>query len=118
VGVSPVIIADAGQRRITVKVPRSVLGDTPESWQYAVVMLSQDGYPAAGVWRVRDVEVSAAQWRLGGAPAADASHTRIIDWVWPAAGIQEAALSTYKSSANLSALTPDDFAQLQMLSPQ
>ncbi|OQA97471.1 MAG: Glycosyl hydrolase family 57 [Chloroflexi bacterium ADurb.Bin222] len=118
VPVSPVIIADAGQRRITVKVPRSVLGDTPESWQYAVVMLSQDGYPAAGVWRVRDVEVSAAQWRLGGAPAADASHTRIIDWVWPAAGIQEAALSTYKSSANLSALTPDDFAQLQMLSPQ
>ncbi len=109
------IIADAGQRRITVKVPRSVLGDTPESWRYAAMVLSQEGYPAPGVWRVREVDVTGAQWRFGGAAAADATHTRIIDLVWPEAGVQEKALGTYTSSSNLSTLSPDAFAQLEML---
>lgn len=115
---SVTIIVDAGQRRITMKVPRIALGDAPERWSYAAMVLGQEGYPPPGVWRVRTVDINAAQWSFGGAPAADATHTRIIDLVWQETGIQEAALGTYKSSTALSDLGPDDFAQLQMLTPR
>jgi len=108
------VIADPGQRKITVKVPRSVLGDDPGAWRYAVVVLGQDGFPAGGVWRVRDVEPTAAQWRFGGGPD-DATHTRILDIVWPNAGEQEPRLSAYTSAGNLRGLVPDNFAQIPML---
>jgi alpha-amylase/alpha-mannosidase (GH57 family) len=119
-----VVIADPGQSKITVKVPRAVLGDDPENWAYAAAMLGQEGFPAGGVWRVRDVEPSAAQYRFGGAPAGITNHTRIIDLAWPAdAGstpTQEEMLSDYPPSqeADLDALGPDDFAQVRMLQPQ
>jgi carbohydrate-binding DOMON domain-containing protein len=113
-GVIPEIIVDPGLSQITIKVPQEVLGDDPASWAYAATVLSQDGFPSTGVWRVRDVEPTATQWTLGGAPD-DASHTRIIDLVWPVAGQQEALLSAYTSSEQLSNLTADDLAQLPML---
>ncbi len=113
-GVIPGIIVDPGLSQITIKVPQEVLGDDPASWAYTAVVLSQDGFPSTGVWRVRDVEPTATQWKFGGAPD-DASHTRIIDLVWPVAGKQEALLSAYTSSDQLSRLTPDDLAQLSML---
>ena len=108
------VIPDAGQSKITVKVPRSVLGDDPGNWAYAAVVLSQDGYPSAGVWRVRDVNPDAQQWRLGGGPD-DKNHTRIIDILWPAdaAPTQEEMLSTYAHGG----LDADDLAQLEMLRP-
>ncbi len=111
-----VIIADPGQSKITVKVPRAVLGDDPTSWSYAAVVLGQEGFPAAGVWRVRDVNPTAEQWRFGGGPN-DATHSRIIDFVWPEAGVQEQSLSTYKSADDPAQLSADDFAQLPMLTP-
>ncbi|MGC9400507.1 MAG: glucodextranase DOMON-like domain-containing protein [Anaerolineae bacterium] len=113
-GVIPEIIVDPGLLRLTIKVPQQVLGDDPDSWAYAAVVLSQDGFPSTGVWRVRDVEPTATQWKLGGAPD-DVSHTRVLDLVWPVAGQQEALLSAYTSSEQLSNLTADDFAQLPML---
>ncbi len=113
------VIADPGQSKITIKVPRSVLGEDPENWSYAAAVLGQEGFPAGGVWRVRDVNVAAEQYRFGGAPD-DANHTRIIDLVWPvdAAGTQEERLSVYTA---LDALpddpAPDDFAQVEMMTP-
>jgi carbohydrate-binding DOMON domain-containing protein len=118
-GAQVVVIPDAGQSKITVKVPQSVLGDDPENWAYATVVLSQDGYPSAGVWRVRDVNPDAQQWRLGGGPE-DENHTRIIDLLWPADAVptQEEMLSTYAPSQQAASdLVPDDFAQLEMLWP-
>ena len=81
-------------------------------------MVSQDGFPSTGVWRLRDVEQMAAQWRLGGGPA-DTNHTRIIDLAWPEGRTptQEEMLSDYPPSQekNMDKLSPDDFAQVRML---
>jgi len=99
-------------------VPREAFGDgDPAEWGYAAVVLSQDGYPATGVWRVRDIQSNNAQWKFGGAPN-DVNHTRIIDLAWPAdgAGTQEEMLAGYPSSDGpLDTLTPDDFAQISLL---
>ena len=110
------ILADPGQQKVTIRVPKSILGDNPEAWQYAVMVMSQEGYPAGGVMRVRDVEASASQWRIGGAPT-DTNHTRVVDLVWAEPGQQETWLSTYTpSTAQQSKLTVADFAQVPMLS--
>ncbi|MCX6031470.1 MAG: glycoside hydrolase [Chloroflexi bacterium] len=117
------IAADPGQRKIIIKVPKKVLAqsrdsgsDKPETWKYLAVVLSQEGYPASGVWRVRDVMPASEQWRLGGAPA-DTNHTRIVDVALPQGADQFKALSTYKASAetDMDKLGPDDFAQLPMV---
>jgi len=109
------ILADSGQQRVTIRIPRSILGDNPEQWQYAAMVLSQEGYPSGGVQRVRDVNTNAEQWRFGGAPA-DTNHTRVIDLVWAEAGMQETWLSTYTpSQAAQTALTVTDFARVPMM---
>jgi hypothetical protein len=82
-----------------------------------VVVLSQDGFPAAGVWRVRDVDPASSQWRLGGAPA-DANHTRLIDFAQAASvkPTQEEALSAYPAATgDIGQLTPDDFGAVPLL---
>jgi hypothetical protein len=114
-----VVIADPGQSKITIKVPKEVLGDDPENWSYLAVVLGQEGFPSAGVWRVRDVSPSAEQWRFGGAPE-DANHTRIIDVVWPgdAPSGQEEMLSGYTALDELpDDPQPEDFARLGMVEP-
>ena len=115
-----IVITDPGQHKVTIKVPRSVLEGDPAAWSYAAAVLGQEGFPSAGVWRVRDVEVTAKQWRFGGAPA-DANHTRIIDLLWPE-GIsptQEDLLNTYLPTTKLPETpAPDDFAQIPMLTLQ
>lgn len=109
------ILSNPGQRRITIRVPRSALPGNPAEWSYAVVVGSQEGYPSSGVWRLRDVESSAGQWRIGGAPD-DTNHTRILDAVSPDDGLQEQLLSDYpSSSANVDELGPDDFGLVPML---
>ncbi|MCX7682096.1 MAG: hypothetical protein N2508_09070, partial [Anaerolineae bacterium] len=112
------ITADPGQRKIIIKVPKKVLGDTPEKWGYLAVVAGQEGYPATGVWRIRDVNPKAEQWRFGGAPS-DTNHTRIIDVALPPGADQFQLLSNYKPSQekNMDALGPDDFAQLPMVKP-
>lgn len=110
------ILADASQQRVTIRVPKSILGDTPEAWRYAAVVLSQEGFPSGGVWRVRDVLPAAEQWRIGGGPEGVTNHTRVLDLVWPAEGEQEAWLSDYTPTGTAQTdLQTADFAQVPML---
>ena len=110
------VLADPGQRKVTVRVPMSILGDNPENWRVAAVVLSQEGYPSGGVMRVRDVLPTAEQWRIGGAPAGATNHTRVMDFVWPEAEKQEAWLSNFApTDASQTALTSADFATVPMM---
>jgi alpha-amylase/alpha-mannosidase (GH57 family) len=114
-----IVIADPGQSKVTVRVPKSVLGDNPENWAYAATLAGQEGYPSAGVWRIRDVNPVAEQWRFGGAQD-DANHTRLIDIAWPADATptQAEMLGDYPSSdADPQTLGPDEFGQIGMLRP-
>jgi carbohydrate-binding DOMON domain-containing protein len=109
------VLADPGQQRVTIRIPRAILGENPEQWKYAAMVLGQEGYPSGGVMRVRDVNQNGEQWRFGGAPG-DTNHTRVIDLVWPEAGMQESWLSTYTpSQAAQTDLTKTDFARVGML---
>jgi alpha-amylase/alpha-mannosidase (GH57 family) len=111
------ITTNPGQHRVTIRVPRSLLSGDPREWSIAVVVLGQEGYPAAGVWRVRDVNPAAEQWRFGGGPQ-DTNHTRIIDFIWPE-GLepsQEALLEGYPpSQEGVGTLGPDGLPQIPML---
>jgi carbohydrate-binding DOMON domain-containing protein len=97
----PRIAVDAAGRTVTVAVPRSILGAGEASrWSYAAVVLSQDGFPSAGVRRVRDVIAGDAErWKAGGAKA-DSNHTRIFDLALPSFAVptQEEALSSYPAT--------------------
>ena len=114
------ILVNQADNSVTLRVPREVFGEgSPEDWAYAAVVLSQDGYPSLGVWRVRDIHEQAEQWYFGGAPQ-DNNHTRIIDLAWPEGepGGQEEQLSDYSSSsAAVSELSADDFPQINWLLP-
>lgn len=110
-----VTFGDTG--RVVVRVPRSLLGGgDPATWRYAAVVLSQEGFPSPGVRRVRDIALSAEQWRLGGGSAA-LNETRIIDVAWPVPGEQEALLSdhTAVASGDVDDLGADEFGSVPML---
>jgi alpha-amylase/alpha-mannosidase (GH57 family) len=115
-GVSFKIIVDPAARTVTLRVPRQVFGEgDPARWGYLAAVLSQEGFPSTGVWRVRDINPSASQWRFGGAPA-DTNHTRIIDLAWDGSPSQQDLLSRYPSTtADIATLGADDFAQLPLL---
>ena len=119
VGVAPKILVDASQQSVTIRVPREVFGESdPLMWGYAAMVMSQDGFPSKGVWRIRDVETVSSQWRLGGG-AGHTNQTRIIDLVWPdeEALSQKELLSSYvPSPLSLDQLSADDFAQIPVLS--
>ncbi len=78
----------ASEGRVTVRVPLSSLPDgyDPATTGIAVAVLGQEGFPSAGVRRVRDVAIAASQWEFGGAPrqGANGSATRVIDALDPA----------------------------------
>ncbi|MEA3325989.1 MAG: glucodextranase DOMON-like domain-containing protein [Chloroflexota bacterium] len=112
------IIVDPAQNAVVIRVPLVFLGEgDPVDWAYAAVVLGQEGYPAEGVWRVRDIAKSSAQYLFGGGPS-DANHTRIIDLILAEDAQQGQAeiLSNYPSSQDgVDGLGPDDFAQVPML---
>jgi carbohydrate-binding DOMON domain-containing protein len=109
------VLADPGQQKVTIRVPKSILGDDPENWSYAAVVMSQEGFPSGGVMRVRDVTPVVEQWRVGGAPAGAANHTRVIDLVWANPGDQENWLGNFEPlAAPQGDLTAGDFAQVPM----
>ena len=112
------VYVDAGKNAVVASVPLEFFGDgSPESWSYAAVLLGQEGYPADGVWRVRDVNQKAESYRFGGAPL-DNNHSRIIDVALPAAFSpdQAAVLGTYPSSAQpVDGKGPDDFAIIPLI---
>lgn len=79
------------------------------------MVLSQEGYPSSGVQQVRDVIQKGKQRRFSGGPA-DTNHTRVIDLVWPQAGVQETWVSTYTpSQTTQTVLTVTNFARVEML---
>ncbi|MFL7791738.1 MAG: glucodextranase DOMON-like domain-containing protein, partial [Anaerolineae bacterium] len=113
------VIIDPVQRSVTLRIPLALFGEgvDPAAWGYTAAVLSQEGFPAPGVRRVRDVQPAAEQWRIGGGPD-DTNHTRIMDLVWPtdASSDQASILSTYPSSQDaVGSLSPDDFAQVPLL---
>lgn len=108
------IIVDPAASSVTLRVPREAFGDgDPSTWGYAAVVMSQDGFPAAGVWRVRDGQEVSAQWRFGGVPAGTTNYPRIFDLA--DAGDQAEQLAFSPSTAEVGTLTPDDFAQIRLL---
>jgi hypothetical protein len=112
------IIVDPAGRTITISVAQSLFeGSNPENWGYAVVIMGQEGYPSSGVWRIRDVEENAAQWRFGGA-GKTTNHTRVIDMIWPDGLIptQSEMLSTFTpSTVTADQLSVDDYAIIELL---
>ena len=117
---SPVrAVVNAPRREVTIIVPRAALGGLdPSTCAYVGLVLSQDGFPAPGVRRVRDVLPKAEQWRIGGGPS-DTNHTRIMDVAWPEgrSPSQEEFLGGYPASRekDMDLLKPEDFAQVPML---
>ena len=112
------ILSNPSQRRVTIRVPRSLLEGDPSQWSIAAVVLSQEGYPSTGVWRVRDVLPLAEQWRIGGGSGSN-FDTRILDVLWPEGlePAQEAFLINPLAGlqVELEILTPDDYPQMPML---
>ncbi len=112
------IIVDTAKSTISLRVPRTAFGEgDPTTWGYAAMVMSQDGYPSPGVWRVRDVKATAEQWRIGGGSDTATNQTRILDLVWAGTDVtQESMLSGFTpSTALVDTLGADDFAQIQLL---
>ncbi len=108
------IIVNPANSTVTIRVPRSALGEgDPATWGYAAAVLSQEGFPSPGVWRVRDGQETAAQWKFGGVPAGATNYPRIFDI--PDAGDQAEQLAFMPSSAGVETLTSNDFAQIDLL---
>jgi len=66
-----------------------------------------------GVWRVRDGQETAAQWKFGGVPKGATNYPRTFDLA--DTGDQAQQLAFTPSTADVGALTPDDFAQVNLL---
>lgn len=121
-GVEIKTIVDGPNGRVTIRLPKNALpqGD-PQQWRYLAAVLGQEGFPATGVWRVRDVNPAAEQWRFGGA-LPGINGTRIIDIALAedSAMTQEQALTPPATLHELNADTfrPEDLAQIPMLSAQ
>ncbi|HSJ72539.1 MAG TPA: glucodextranase DOMON-like domain-containing protein, partial [Acidimicrobiia bacterium] len=109
------VFGDKG--RVVARVARDLFpeGD-PATWGYAVALMSQEGFPSSGVRRIRDVDVSAQQYRLGGSDGS-VNATRIIDVLWPDEGVQGELLTPAvpMASGSLDDLGPDDFAQVRFV---
>jgi carbohydrate-binding DOMON domain-containing protein len=109
------VFSDKG--RVTVRIAQELFGDgSPADWAYAVVVMSQEGFPATGVRRVRDVEPISEQWRIGGGDGS-INGTRILDLIATEPGLQEAMLSGYDpvTAGSIDDLDDDDFAQITPL---
>jgi hypothetical protein len=62
---------------------------------------------------VRDGQETAAQWKFGGVPKGATTYPRIFDLA--DTGDQAQQLAFTPSTADVGALTPDDFAQVNLL---
>jgi hypothetical protein len=109
------VFGDKG--RVIVRMARELFpaGDL-SAWGYAVAVMSQEGFPSPGVRRVRDVEASAQQWRIGGGDGS-LNGTRIVDLLWPEIGAQQLMLTPAKplASGDPNDFGPDDYGLVRML---
>jgi alpha-amylase/alpha-mannosidase (GH57 family) len=113
-GVDFKVIVDPASSTVTLRVPRSAFGEgDPTAWGYVGMVMSQEGFPSPGVWRVRDGQETAAQWKFGGVPKGATNYPRIFDLA--DMGDQAQQLAFTPSSADVGTLTPDDFAQVNLL---
>jgi carbohydrate-binding DOMON domain-containing protein len=85
------------EHTITVTVPKKIIGDHPQDWGYLVVLTSQEGFPSAGNWRVREVLSEAQEYRLGGGRD-DNLDPNIIDILVPEDLSQEEILGAYETT--------------------
>lgn len=112
------IIVDSAGRSVTIRVAKTLFDSSNyEEWGFAAMVMGQEGYPATGVWRIRDVNPVAEQWRFGGA-GNTTNHTRVIDLAWPEGETisQAEMLSDFAPlSESLDKLTPDDFATIDLI---
>ena len=99
--------------RVTMRIPKQLFGEgSPTDWPYAAAVLSQEGFPAPGVRRVRDAEPTQEQWRVGGGDGS-INGTRILDLIADEPGLQETMLSAYEAVTTGSVNDlDDDFAQI------
>jgi alpha-amylase/alpha-mannosidase (GH57 family) len=114
---SALVLVFGDKGRVVVRMVRELFpaGD-PSTWGYAVAVMSQEGFPSSGVRRIRDVEMSAQQWRIGGGDGS-LNGTRILDLLWPAEGEQELMLTPAVpiTSGDPNEFLPDDFGQTKVL---
>jgi len=85
------------EHTIAVTVPKKIIGDRPQDWGYLVVLTSQEGFPATGNWRVREVLANAEEYRLGGGRD-DNLDPNIIDILAPEGISQEEILGAYEQT--------------------
>jgi carbohydrate-binding DOMON domain-containing protein len=112
------VLPDKG--RVTARIPKSLFGGgDPAKWSYAVAVMSQEQLPSSGVRRIRDVEATAEQWRIGGGDES-INATRIIDLLATQPGQQEAMFTDYTplSSGSIDDLSDNDFAQITPIGNQ
>jgi carbohydrate-binding DOMON domain-containing protein len=111
-------VLGSGKNAVIVMVPLTAFGEgDPQTWAYAATVTGQEGYPAEGVWRIRDVKAVAEQYKFGGGTGAS-NETRILDFARPAGMPPEQypSLSNFKPSKDKVAAIPvDDFAIVPML---
>ncbi len=110
--------AEESPGRVTIRIPLTLFeGKDPSRFAYAAIVMSQEGYPSAGVRRIRDVQPSASQWKIGGGEKAS-DITRIMDMVVPAgsAKTQEEMLSAFTpATGSVDKLPLDDFAVVEFI---
>lgn len=113
-----VVFGDKG--KVVARLPQSLFGGSdPSTWGVAVAVMSQEGFPSTGVRRVRDVDPSSSQWRVGGAHPGAINHPRILDALSPDPGTQEAALADFPvvTEGSVDELDVDQFGKLPMNLP-
>ncbi|HSN95117.1 MAG TPA: glucodextranase DOMON-like domain-containing protein, partial [Anaerolineaceae bacterium] len=111
-------VLGSGKNAVIVIVPLAAFGEgDPKTWAYAATVTGQEGYPAEGVWRIRDVKAVAEQYKFGGGTGAS-NETRILDFARPAGMPPEQypSLSNFKPSKDkVGAIPVDDFPIVPML---
>jgi carbohydrate-binding DOMON domain-containing protein len=85
------------ERTINVAVPKSIVGDRPQDWGYLVVLTSQEGFPSAGNWRVREVLSEVQEYRIGGGRD-DTLDPNIMDILTAEDVSQEEVLGAYEET--------------------
>ncbi len=106
------VLTDPLHSRVTIQVPKGVLGAPEDHWGYIVLIMGQEGFPASDSLRVREVLKRAQEWRFGG------GHDGIFDPnvidLLALPGEQEKMLSTYDPQtgilAEVGAVYADDLA--------
>jgi alpha-amylase/alpha-mannosidase (GH57 family) len=96
---------DPVNKIISIRIPGAALGEPQPTWGYQVFILSQEGYPAPGNLRVREVLSTAQEWRLGGGDDSEIDPN-VIDLLAPPGKTQEEILGAYDVGAGRLAEVP------------